>query len=265
MPTVWDNQHFADAWNNTYGIDMAKAPIRPGVVFPLICNRVGWNEANAIEPRLVDFGCGNGNLIRALKDHPFKEWVGIDSGSAILDTASPLAEDTRISFMHADISEDLSHKIGTNFDHATSVFTLEEIPVQGVPNLFNNMASAVSARAGSVHIFTQHPAYALQQDLLALEHRESNKKFIGNQGYFDTEKSFYNLSVLNAQQGFPEQAEYHHKPLGLIINGLAKAGLCLDEMLEVPAGIIKLAEVEAHTPKSGDVPRFLYLRASYKP
>lgn len=257
MKTVWDDPAFAKGWNDTYGIDMAKAPMRAGIVYPLIDTRINWNS----DTRIADFGCGNGNLARALLGRPFAEWTGYDSGSAILATAAGLAAaDSRLKLKHADIGKPMGDLRG-QYDHAVSVFTLEEIAAASAPTFFNNLAAAVSGRQGQVHIFTQHPAYALQQDLLSQERQQPNTKFEGHDGYFDTAPSTYNLSVLNQQNGMASKAEYHHKPMSMIINGLSRADLAVTEMLEVPAGVSNMAQLSAHQPKAGDVPRFLYLKA----
>lgn len=259
MTAVWNNPAFAAAWNDTYGLDMARAPIRPGLIYPLLRNRVDWNQG----PAIADFGCGNGNLLRALQDQSFSHWTGYDSGSAILATAMPLAQgDKRVALHHADISQPMGALLQSQpANHAISVFTLEEIPSANAQVFFNNLAAAIGERRGTVHIFTQHPAYALQQDLLAKERGIPNSKFDEHEGYFDSSPTTYNLSVLNQQGGVVERAEYHHKPMAAIINGMAKAGLSVVEMLEIPAGTTHLDQIERHRPVSGDVPRFLYIRA----
>ena len=265
--SVWDNGNFVNFWNDTYGLDMAKAPIRPGIIYPLLDARI-WPADIPSPPalRLVDFGCGNGNLIRALKDRPFSEWVGIDNGRAILETAQYLAEDPRISFLGGDVGQEIPEISGySGFDHSISVFTLEEIPSEHVIIFFKNMAASVFRRQGSVHIFTQHPSYALQQDWAAFTSGKENTKFQGHRGYFDTRKTSYRLSAMNAEKGFPEMADYHHKPLGMIITAIASTGLRIREMIEIPSGAVTMKELEESSPRSGDVPRFLYIEASYGP
>ncbi len=257
MTTVWDDPDFAAAWNKTYGLDMAKAVIRAGIIYPLIEERIEWRDDVAV----ADFGCGNGNLARAFLAKPFTEWMGYDSGSAILATAADLAAtDVRLKLKHADIGQPIPELTG-QYNHAVSVFTLEEIATPSAQTFFNNMAAAVRGKKGHVHIFTQHPAYALQQDLLTVERQIPNTKFEGHKGYFDTDQSTYTLAILNRENGMASKAEYHHKPMGDIVNGLSRAGLAITEMLEVPSGVASMAQLATHQPKSGDVPRFLYLRA----
>jgi ubiquinone/menaquinone biosynthesis C-methylase UbiE len=265
--SVWDDREFAAFWNNTYGLDMGHAPTRAGLFYPLLEERIWRQGSEAKMPlRLVDFGCGNGNLIRAFRNKPFAEWLGIDSGSAILETAQYLAEDKRIQFLKADISDEIPeiHR-DQNFDHALSVFTLEEIPVGRTNTFFQNMAASVCKRKGEIHIVTQHPSYAFQQDLVSILSGQPNEKFQGHQGYFDTNRTSYCLSLMNAEKKFSQMANYFHRPMGKIVTELATAGLFLQDMLEIPAGVLSLDALASHTPKSGDVPRFLYLRAKYQP
>jgi SAM-dependent methyltransferase len=267
----WDNKEFVGQWNTTYGLDMLKAPIRPGIVWPLLAKRICWPQNKDQTIRIADFGCGNGNLIRAFINRPFVEWLGIDSGQAILDTARPLEKEvrvdgTRVVLWHKDIGQPIpTISDAPGFDHVVSVFTLEEIPAGNAAAFYANMAKAVKSPNGDVHIFTQHPAYALQQDTLSRAQGKPNEKFQGHEGYFDGAPVAYTLSVLNGKNGVEEKPTFHHKTFANIVNGLANAGLFVREMVEIPAGVLTVEELESHVPKRGDVPRFLYLRASYFP
>jgi Methyltransferase domain len=261
--SVWDDPQFAGAWNSAYGLDMSRAPIRAGIIYPLAATRICWPQTQSEAIKIADFGCGNGNFIRAFSNCPHVEWLGIDSGTAILATAQPLAKTATISFLKRDIGQEIPEvSTSPGFDHAVSIFTLEEISFEAMPAFFSNMAKAVHERNGTVHIFTQHPAYALHQDIISNAEGKPNDKFQGHRGYFDTGPTTYSLAILNHQQGIAAKPEHHHKPLAAITNGLGNVGLCLQEMLEIPAGVIDMNTLEAHQPKRGDVPRFLYLRAT---
>jgi SAM-dependent methyltransferase len=260
--SIWSNEQFAQQWNDTYGLDMSRAPIRPGIIYPLIAARICWPQRQQDGIRVVDFGCGNGNFIRAFKNRPFVEWLGIDNGEAILATARPLAGDTKVSFLNRDIGQEIPEvQLSPGFDHAISVFTLEEISLKRTSVYFKNMAGAVSEKAGCVHIFTQHPAFALQQDIISMTLNTLNDKFQGHEGYFDTKPTTYNLNILNREKGVEVKPEYYHKPLATILNSLIDVGLCLQEVLEIPEGVVDIKSLDLHKPKRGDFPRFLYLRA----
>lgn len=262
--SVWNKPEFAEAWNTTYGLDMAKAPLRAGIIYPLLAEDMG--EASGL--RLVDFGCGNGNLIRHFKDSPFAHWHGVDGGSAILDTARELQNsDPRIAFSLCDLSKPLApedKKKLAGFDIATAIFVVEEIPASQLHVFFNTLASAIKPETGRIHIFTQHPSYTFKEDLLAQMSGQPNTKFEGNQGYYDTRPSTYSLNLLNAQGAHPEKAEFHHKPMSVILNTISQAGLYPETVGEVPAGIIKLEDWRYHTPKSGDTPRFLHMKLGHR-
>ena len=256
--SVWDDREFADRWNQTYGLDMSRAPIRSGLVYPIIADRINWPSIKTDEIDIADFGCGNGNFIRAFSDRPFVRWLGIDAGAAILSTALPLEKEATVRFIRRDLSEPI--KDTSDHHHVVSVFTLEEIPADGVSIFFNNMAAAIKKRSGQVHIFTQHPAYALERDIVSNAAGTENEKFPGHNGYFDTNPTAYQLSILNMKKGFPYQPRHHHKPMATILNGLASAELGLKEIIEVPAGVGTVKDLKSHIPKRGDVPRFLSAR-----
>lgn len=265
--SIWNDKEFVRQWNETYGLDMSKAPIRPGVIFPLIDARIAWPNRCEDAIKIADFGCGNGNFIRAFLNRPFVNWLGIDNGEAVLATAEPLSEDNRsqgnrVAFLKRDISREMPNL--PSVDHAVSIFTLEEIPTNNVSVFFDNLAQAVCERSGKVHIFTQHPSYAHTHDIVSNENGVNNEKFPGYRGYFDAAPTTYQLTVLNGESGISERPVIYHKPLAMIVNGLAKAGLYLREMLEIPVGVITMESLRSHQPTRGDVPRFLYLLASHR-
>ncbi|MBU6234567.1 MAG: methyltransferase domain-containing protein [Alphaproteobacteria bacterium] len=250
--TVWDDPVFAQAWNDTYGIDMAKAPIRANLAFPLVAEAVGdFRGLN-----MADFGCGNGNLIRHFSCKPFNRFVGVDGGSAILATARTHTNDPRVAYRHQDLCKAFSFK--ARVDAITSIFVIEEIPTPKLGAYFANIARNLKA-GGKAILFTQHPAYAMVEAHKAEAEGRENTKFKGHSGYFDTSPSTYALQLLNQRDGLPLMADHHHKPLHTILNCATRAGLSLTNIQETPSGVGTIADLRAHTPKVADYPRFLFM------
>jgi len=109
-------------------------------------------------------------------------------------------------------------------------------------------------------IFTQHPSYAMIEDHAALNKGEANRKFAGHKGYFDSTPSTYALKLLNQRDEHPTMAEHHHKTMARIFNSATSAGMSIDTVVETPAGAEYLLDVDRHVPKSGDYPRFLFVK-----
>ncbi|QQG37191.1 MAG: class I SAM-dependent methyltransferase [Micavibrio aeruginosavorus] len=254
MATAWDREDFVNAWNQTYGLDMSKAPIRPGLIFPLLAEKIASFE-NLV---LADLGCGNGNLIRHFSRTDFSKWIGVDGGSAVIKSAADNTRDSRVEYQHADLTRPLAVETHS-VDIVTNVFVIEEIPFQDLKGMFANVKDILKPD-GRAFFFTNHPSHALLQDLDAVRTGQPNAKFPGHQGYFDHQGTSYVLSVMNAQDKQPVMANYHHKTFSDIMNAAASADLQLVEMGEIPQGVIRLDDWKNHTPNAGDSPRFLYLQ-----
>lgn len=255
MATAWDDPEFVKVWNDTYGVDMEKAPIRGEFVFPWIESKVG----NLSGKCLIDLGCGNGNLIRHFlkASYGIKKLVGVDSGEAVIQSAQTETKDSRASFVHASAVEEIDYSYtGQNFDVVTSIFVVEEIPIDKFQKYCRNVSSLMG-RGTLAFVFTNHPVNALAEDLTSHLMGRENLKFKGHKGYFDSTANEYTLAVMNGARGHERKAAYHHKPLADILTAFAAAGLSLRSMVELPRGVKSLSEWQAHTPKSGDIPRFV--------
>lgn len=250
--TPWDDPAFVSAWNETYGIDMRNAPIRPGVVYPWIHKLVKDFSGK----RLIDIGCGNGNLIRHFRDASFKEWHGIDTGREVIKSAQENVPHSRVTFTHIDPDQSFPfEKTGRDYDVATAIFVLEEIPNPAFPQLCRNVADILK-KGGMALIFSTHPFNIVLEDSLRTANMDHPE---GIDGYFDSKPSSYSLSDLNGANGVEKKLPYHHKTMSTILNGFLHAGLCLRETMEIPFDVTGIAQMEDRTPKKSDVPGFIAL------
>ncbi len=251
--TVWDDRDFVDQWNETYGLDMARAVVRAGLVYPLVESVLG----DMRRMHVVDLGCGNGNLMLRFEKHAYRSFTGIDGGSEVIKTARASVTDIRTRFRHADITDRLP--LGDESTHAiTNIFVLEEIPAPRLSPLFSE-AARILKKGGDMLVFTNHPVNALYYDLEACRKGTGNLKYEGLKGYYDTDPSTYTLSIMNQRDGFPVKVDHHHKPLPLIMNAFSQAGLACVRFEEIPAGVGDMDGWAAHRPKTGDRPQFLFL------
>lgn len=251
--SAWDDPDFANAWNDTYGIDMSMAPTRAGLVFP-------WMEMNisdASNLRLIDIGCGNGNLIRHFTKASLAEMVGVDSGRAILQSAKNSLTDPRVKFVHASATNPFPFaETGKDFDLVSSIFVVEEIPFASFDNYCQTLHDVLKPQ-GKAFVFTNHPANALIEDHTSLMHGKPNQKFPDHKGYFDRDPSLYTLQMMNGTKGIEKKAAYHHKTIADILNSFNRAGLILQSMIEVPKGVVHLNEQSLYACRRGDIPRFI--------
>ncbi len=252
---AWDDPDFVASWNETYGLDMSNAPIRPGIVYPWIERQVG----DFSDKKLIDIGCGNGNLIHHFRQANFHHWYGIDPGREIIKSAKGHITDQRVTFSHINpAEEDYISRQGQDYDVATGVFVLEEIPNEGFQHFCNSISSILKPD-GSLLLFSNHPINIAREDLLRRIDSAHPVKFEGLEGYYDSRSSLYSLSVLNQNNNFEKKAPHHQKTLATIINCFSKANLHIQDMIEVPCGVVTMKQLEGHQPRTEDMPRFLGL------
>lgn len=259
MSSVWDNPDYVARWNEMFGMDMRNAPIRTGFIFPFLERKFDDLSGQT----LLDLGCGNGNLIKTFSAASFAHWTGIDAGQAVLASAIAANTDPRLHFAHADATRPLTGITPHSVDHLTSVFVLEEIPDAGLQGYMNNIGACLKP-TGTAYIFTQHPAHLMVEDLKAKAAGTANTKYIGSQGYFDRAPASYAFASFTRANGEAERIAYQHHTLGDILNTAAKAGLCVVETVEIPNGVLTLAEMGAYQPEVGSTPRFLYLGLTHR-
>lgn len=251
--TVWDDKTFVDQWNATYGLDMARAVVRAGLVYPLVENMLG----NMRRKDMVDLGCGNGNLMLRFENAAYRSFTGIDGGSEVIKTARESVTDIRTRFKHADITDRLPLE-NESTDAITNIFVIEEIPVSGITPMFGE-AARILRKGGDMLVFTNHPFNAMYYDHQACRDGGPNPKYEGLKGYYDTDPSTYALSLMNQRDGFPVKVDHHHKSLAHIMNASALSGLACARFCEIPAGVGTMDAWANHQPKMGDRPQFLFL------
>ncbi len=252
--TVWDDPDFVATWNNTYGLDMARAGARVNCLFPLFAERVGDFKNKT----LVDLGCGNGNLLLTFQSQDFSHWTGIDGGSVVLESAAQSVQDTRVDFIHGDVCSTMPSELLESADIVTSFFVMEEIPLEKTQEHFEAIKSLLN-KDGKALVFCNHPHYAMYQDWQSLSTGQPNKKFEGHAGYFDQTPTTFSLGKMNNRDGHEGKASYHHKTLAEIMNAAVNAGLRVNRVLEIPNTDVNWPPQENKMPQSGEYGRFLFL------
>jgi 2-polyprenyl-3-methyl-5-hydroxy-6-metoxy-1,4-benzoquinol methylase len=254
MAGVWDNPNFVKNWNDTYGLTMERAPVRTGLIFPWMHQYMGTMSGK----KMLDLGCGNGNLIRYFKNENFAHWTGIDSGSAVLESTQDLQDDPRIEIIQADICTPLENQ-NEKYDTVQSFFVIEEIPVERFQGYWNNIHNCLKP-GGDAYVVCNHPARAFYYDTKSVLTGVPNEKYPDHKGYFDRDKTSYTLEVMNSQKGFEQKANYFHKTLSDIVNAALRSGLQLKAMEETLKGVTTLKAWENHQPASGDNLALLMLK-----
>lgn len=108
--------------------------IQPGIVRVMsewIASRGGYTHSQTL--RMLDLGCGNGNLVRWLSGHGFRGWyTGVDRSTELLRHADTGQE--RITFINADISvPDWLTDLPTQpFDLVTAFAIMHHLPGVGL-------------------------------------------------------------------------------------------------------------------------------------
>lgn len=157
------NKQFYQSFATDFSITRTR--LQPGV--RRVINKLPY------ELNLLDVGCGNGEIIRALLEGGYTgRYVGIDSSPELLSFASNIVEkfsfatDLHIELIEADITTDLSNLIPEPiFDQIIAFATLHHIP--GVQNR-NVCIQSIYNMLSSVGVFFHSEWQFLNSDRLRL-------------------------------------------------------------------------------------------------
>lgn len=176
------NKVFKKEKNSNYEKEMNKR-----LIYSFSCFRKFLNK----EDRILDLGCYTGELMKILKDHGYKNLIGIDPSDYAVKVAKARYG---IKVVKASIFDDLGH-LG-KFDFIIINHILEHIKnlsefLQKIKNLLNFK--------GKVYIETPDADnfFISQSNKYLPEHQEAFQQFSVEHINFFTKKSTYNLMKLN--------------------------------------------------------------------
>lgn len=101
--------------------DATRQRLQPGVLrtLPWLC----------AGERVLDLGCGNGNLFQALAERGFTgEYLGLDFSQDLIDRAAAVTEGSRAGFLARDLAGDWQAGIRGPFDRITAFAVLHHLP-----------------------------------------------------------------------------------------------------------------------------------------
>jgi|ERR1035437_592680 SAM-dependent methyltransferase len=111
-------------------------------------------------PTLIDFGCGEGWLLRLIEDQGFRvNYVGVDFNEKFIRPLSARYQDRgNVRFALYDLEEELPTQLVSQADIATNVFNLFEIP--NISAAVRNVARSLKP-GGTLVILTIDPVMQL--------------------------------------------------------------------------------------------------------
>lgn len=195
----------------------------------------GWNEAieqpalRGLLPslgglRVLDLGCGDGELARWCLEQGAASVVGVDLSARMLVLARARTTDARISYVRAGLEEVAFQP--ASFDLVTSSFALHY--VRDYPSVMQNVAGWLRP-GGAVVYSVEHPVCTAQvaRQGWAADH-VGRKLFWALDDYADEGQ--------RQQQWFVSGVVKFHRTVASLVNGLIAAGLVI-ERLEEPVPI----------------------------
>jgi ubiquinone/menaquinone biosynthesis C-methylase UbiE len=235
---------YEESWNKTYGVD--RDPVRQHLIFPLLSD----HSRDLSGKRILDAGCGNGNLLNCISEQKYQSAIGIDRSQQFLDAARANIPDDRVRFVCSDLLEPLPFE-NRSFDVVYSVFVLNELPaVEGhIAEL-----SRVLDSEGRLLLVVTHPFFALYYHLFERFTGKPNEKLVGVRGYFDQNPIQYVFTLSKAT------ATFFQHTFAALLNPIAASGLRVTEILELRTDGPNFSLIPSYK-ETSDMPKFLFIEA----
>jgi 2-polyprenyl-3-methyl-5-hydroxy-6-metoxy-1,4-benzoquinol methylase len=198
--------------------------------------------------RVLDLGCGAGQLARYLAEAGAAEVIGIDLSTKMLAIATAEYGHPRVTYQRAAI-EDVRFP-PARFELVTSSLAFHY--VEDYAGLTRRIAEWLMP-GGMLVFSTEHPIY-LAVDPEAAWGRDAD----GKPAYWALEN--YGVEGLREQHWFVDGVRKYHRMMATLVNGLVDAGLIVERMIEpVPTD----EQLEQHPSWAGERhrPTFVLLRA----
>lgn len=231
---------YSVSWNKTYGID--KDPIRKYLLFP----KIKSVYASVRPRRIVDLGCGNGNLAVLFKDENFVEYVGIDENANFIETATQSIHDDRIRFISGDISKSVDLASGFA-DLIFNIFVINEI--RDIASLFAEMHRLLN-QSGKIFVVFTHPFLPLYEEILRVELDKEPNKIQGFSNYFAEEDCEYVFTLSK------DRAHYVHHNFEHVQKAIAHSGLYIASLQELTTDKPEFREIEQYW-QTRYIPKFI--------
>jgi SAM-dependent methyltransferase len=247
-PTMWDR--LARWWVEgfTEGADLEYAE----QILPIAVAELGGMA------RVVDLGCGEGHLARAIAERG-TQVTGIDTSAALLSVArqrgGAIGSSSVVppALIQADLGS-LPIRAGSA-DAALISLVLEH--VEHIESVFSEVA-AILRPGGRLCLFLNHPVT-----------QTPGSGLIDDQ-MLDPPEQYWRIGPYLVESIDVEQVDrnvfipFVHRPLSRYLNAAAAAGLLVEHMIE-PEPPVGLGHEDARMPESEDalvrkIPRLMYLR-----
>lgn len=201
--------------------------------------------------RILDLGCGDGELARWLRAGGAAQVVGVDLSARMLELARSRTDDPSISFVRAGL-EMVAFRSST-FDLVTSSFALHY--VQDYPGIMRRVADWL--RPGGALVYSvEHPVCTAQvaRQGWVVDHI-GRKLFWALDDYAD--------EGLRTQRWYVDGVVKFHRKVATLANGAVDAGLVV-ERLEEPVAIPEALHERTELAEERRRPAVLVLKA-HKP
>jgi SAM-dependent methyltransferase len=240
---IYDDAHFFDGYSQMerFGAGWQQAmeqPVFVGLLPPLEGLRV------------LDLGCGAGQLARFVAEQGAAEVIGVDVSERMLRVAESSFSHPRVRFRRAAI-EDVGFA-ARRFDLVMSSLAFHYVAD------YRRLVHHVSLwlRPGGTLVFsTEHPLYTGR-----LPDHGWVTDASGHRTGWAIDR--YSDEGLRTEHWFVDGVRKYHRPMSTLLNGLVDAGLRIERVLEPVPDAARLA-TRPHDQDETRRPMFLLIRASW--
>ncbi len=170
--------------------------------------------------RVLDLGCGGGQLAHHLAERGAAEVIGVDLSERMLDVARAECSHPRLTFQRASMEEAAFPSGG--FDLVVSSFAFHY--VQDYQGLVRRIAGWLSP--GGVLVFSnEHPVYLSRAAADGWVRDEA-----GTPQHWALDR--YGEEGLREERWIADGVQKYHRMVSTLLNGLVEAGLAIERVLE---------------------------------
>ncbi len=190
------------------------------LILPNLLPLLNLNEKD----RLLDLGCGQGVLARAIL--PSVQYLGLDASKSLIELAKSKDSNPKHDYRYHDVLEPIESKIP--FSHAVFLLSLQNI---AKPDLALKNASKVLKKEGQLVLVLNHPCFRIPKHSSWEVLPDYQGQYRRIDRYFNPFKSSIQMHPSKGEKS-PLTWSFHW-PLSQYMRDLKAAGFFIEDMLEI--------------------------------
>ncbi len=205
------------------------------------------------DSKLLDVGCGQGVLERAISSHI--EYCGLDVARQLVNQAKQLKKNSQHRFFVADATNSFSTELGS-FTHAAIVLALQNMKRSDV--VIQHIASVLEPNGVLVIVLNHHCFRIPRQSGWEIDPGSKQQRRWMNRYLSPMEIPI----LMHPGQAASESTVSFHQPISMYVANLVKAGFSIvgmEELVSDKESVGKAAKMENRS--RSEIPLFLSIKA----